>query len=458
MAIWDSLLPDVQGFLRIHRPGYSKFLEELKAAVNRVRHRPECSHLIYATYSREDKQRGEAFKEDWKIAKKLYEWRQSRPDARIQEIHDIIGMTIVVNFPSDRDALAAFLIKPDALPGFVVSGKEDKRDRGYHAVHLRVSGRSRAQFPVESAEVQIKTMLHDGWGAKTHDLTYKPQGEIDRNLHRHMEILGDVLQHLDDQSELIKDAIRQRWNTDVKQREIARDRLFLSLINRTDVAHASELEALAKEIHDNKSLLATMDFSNPTMTTLVDKIDGLKALSGPGRDICRLYTLFASIRATTDMLGTALNAIDEWQAAVAGEPRQQVIATNFRALTYYAVGSLESAVLAAREALNAAIDAGMDTGVALAKSNLAYFLSELVFSLPVRDEALAKEALALSKEAFAAANPAVSMSAHDTRGAVLIALGTTEGQIRAGMELCQAARDEINRSEKERHGGIFSPP
>jgi tetratricopeptide (TPR) repeat protein len=308
-------------------------------------------------------------------------------------------------------------------------------------VHLTLRGRSTAEFPVEKAEVQIKTMLHDGWGAKTHDLTYKPEGEIEQSLHRHMEILGDVLQNLDDQSELIKDAIKERWNADRKQRELARDSLFLSLINRTGVPHAAELEVLAKEIYNRKSELGTMEFNDPVMISLVDKIDDLKARLGSGRDICRLYTLFASLRAAPDMLGTALNAIDVWQGSTTSEPLQQVGAANFRALTYYAVGMLDKAVQASRAALEIAGKAALPAAVIQTKSNLAYFLSELTFALPNRDSAMAGEARALSLEALQSVDPPPPLSAQDTRGAVLIALGENETEIREGLELCREARD-----------------
>jgi hypothetical protein len=61
-------------------------------------------------------------------------------------------------------------------------------------------------------------MLHDVWGAKTHDLTYKPEAEFDSKLDKHMNILGDVLRLLDDQSEILKELIHDQWNFDKKER------------------------------------------------------------------------------------------------------------------------------------------------------------------------------------------------------------------------------------------------
>jgi ppGpp synthetase/RelA/SpoT-type nucleotidyltranferase len=449
MAEWDILLPEVKAYLNRHGDGYRLFLERVASELNWIRHKPECSRLIYSIYSRSDKQRGDSLKKDWKIAKKLYEWRLKHPSAKISDIHDIIGFTIVVNFPSDRETLAGHIINNANVKHFEVYKQADRRERGYHAVHLLVRAKNAIEFPVEKAELQIKTMLHDGWGAKTHDLTYKPHGDIDQALRRHIEILGDVLQHLDDQSELIKDAIQERWYADRRQRDLARESLFRMLMTSGNATHGEDLRDLAQEISDNRIQLASLDIGDPRLATLGSRLDQLKNQLGPGPDISRLYTFLASIRTAPDMLRLALNSIDEWRDARKGDPRQLVRVAIFRSLTYYAVGQLEDAVGSSREALTEALASNMTDVVVQAKSNLAYFLSELAYQLPDRDTALVADAMALSEEALHDAPETLIASARDTRGAVLITLGTTEADVRLGLELCINAKADASPQRKQ---------
>ncbi|HEY1930521.1 MAG TPA: RelA/SpoT domain-containing protein [Acetobacteraceae bacterium] len=439
MAEWDALLPEVKAYMDTHRDGYQRFLDRLIEDTNRIRHGLECSPLIYSIYSRREKQRGDPFKKDEKIAKKLYEWRDKTPDARLQDIHDIIGITIVVNFPSDRDRVADYIASDRSGQCFEVYKQHLRKDKGYYAMHLLVRPKNALQFPVQRAEIQIKTMLHDGWGAKTHDLTYKPQGEIDRILDRHMQILGDVLQHLDDQSELIKMAIQDRWQADRRRRYAAREQLFWSLTNSSNAAHAQDLRELAQAIKDERDELAILDLGDPRFMALADRLRKLAEKLGAGPDVSRLYTYLASIRAASDdVTAFALNAIDEWQNVTIGDARAQARVEMFRSLTYYAVGQLEKAVISSRRALLAAASA--PDVVPQAKSNLAYFLAELLYDAAEKDAALVDEALRLSDEALREASATALPSAKDTRGAVLIALGATEHDVRTGLQLCLEAK------------------
>jgi ppGpp synthetase/RelA/SpoT-type nucleotidyltranferase len=386
-------------------------------------------------------------KKDWKIAQKLSALRKKKPDAQCIEIHDIVGLTIVVNFPSDRTDVAEYLKRADMLNAFKVIEDEVKEEHGYHAIHLKVQGAT-LKNGMYFGEIQIKTMLHDGWGAKTHDLTYKPEGKIEEALKNHMRILGDVLRQLDDQSELIKDAIKDRWNVDRKRRELARHNLFRVVLKSTGASYDGELIALAKDIDAQRNSLSIANVEDAKMKEIHSRVESIIKQAGYGRDTCRLLTFLASTRADNDLYPRTVQAIDNWIGAAASRDKdEQLAARIFRPIAQYALGEFREAVASAREALKFCEENSLSEGALRAKANLAYFLSELAFGLVERDDKLIAEAMKLSEEALAEATPEYKTQVMDTRGSVLIACGGTESDVREGLKLCQeafakAAKDE----------------
>ena len=81
--------------------------------------------------------------------------------------------------------------------------------QGYFACHYNLrSSDYTTHTPI--CEVQIKTVLHDGWGAKTHDLTYKSSMDLDPSLVEGFELLGDTLAKIDQQSDLLRKSLENR--------------------------------------------------------------------------------------------------------------------------------------------------------------------------------------------------------------------------------------------------------
>jgi ppGpp synthetase/RelA/SpoT-type nucleotidyltranferase len=78
--------------------------------------------------------------------------------------------------------------------------------RGYHYA-LQLAGAlldSNDDLASLRCEVQIKTMLEEAWDAKTHELSYRREEDIDPDLLLRMKQLSDALQLLDQQSEAVK--------------------------------------------------------------------------------------------------------------------------------------------------------------------------------------------------------------------------------------------------------------
>jgi ppGpp synthetase/RelA/SpoT-type nucleotidyltranferase len=182
---------DVNEFLQLNRRKYEHLLTSLVHTLERKLDTFDALGRIYRIYSRSDKQSGEIFKDAWKIMYKVNKERSKNPDFRIHEVGDIIGLTVVVPYPSDIDFVRHCIdeaIERDEFLSFLNSNEqgttvygEKKDDRGYHAYHYQL-GINLSEYENARCELQIKTLLHDAWGAKTHDLTYKPAGEVDERL------------------------------------------------------------------------------------------------------------------------------------------------------------------------------------------------------------------------------------------------------------------------------------
>jgi ppGpp synthetase/RelA/SpoT-type nucleotidyltranferase len=220
-----SMLEEIKEFLSREGQHYREFLDRVRAACEDAE-RQIGSGIIRTIYTRADKQGGLVFKTPEKIARALAAERVRNPRASPRVIEDIIGLTVVVHYPDEIPYVARTIVAN--LDEVIVKKDELKKQHGYYGHHTIFRSQSISTIGLY-CEVQIKTMLHDAWGNKTHDLNYKPQGRMDDRLGRMMQGFGDALQSIEEQSELLRDLIRERWLVERPQREAVRQRLFETL-------------------------------------------------------------------------------------------------------------------------------------------------------------------------------------------------------------------------------------
>ncbi|MHC4342640.1 MAG: RelA/SpoT domain-containing protein, partial [Planctomycetota bacterium] len=161
-------------FLAINSGKYEALTASLYELFDRIFDTLDAEGRIYRIYSRSDKQRGKIFKDAWKIQYKINKARRKNNSLKIEEIGDIIGMTIVVPYPSDQTFVRE-IIDSNIDDGKILSftktkrgGKEvhgePKGERGYHAHHYEL-GLPHPDVQDARCEVQVKTLLHDAWAA-----------------------------------------------------------------------------------------------------------------------------------------------------------------------------------------------------------------------------------------------------------------------------------------------------
>lgn len=446
MPVNSAALQEVSAFVDARRGDYRQLLDAVQRELVQFKDRIEYRDAIYRIYSRADKQvGGDPLKSKEKIAEKLSRWREETPAAKPQDIHDIIGITVVVYFESQRDRVADALLQKDALPGLNIFDRDLKKEDGYYAVHMKVSGKAPAFWGLKG-EVQVKTLLHDGWAAKTHDLTYKPQIELSKDINVHMEILGDAVQLVEQQSDIIRGLIDRAINREKKRRRAAQERFMFFMTEPSAPEYDPRAAELAQNMANDLEQLRLCRQTDPCLTQHFEAWKSYVADNGVGRPACRLITFLASVREAQDLTNIALGTIDEW-IALSKDPVGKQGSLIFRSVANYLFGNFEKAAAEAADALSYSKNNSLN--LQIAAGNRAYMLTEYYLQ---KQHKLDKHQLSeirdelqdLVRQIEVMANDASSI---DTRGMVAIALGATEEEIRAGLKLCQLALEMIPETE-----------
>jgi len=463
--VYSEQLAEVQKYLgnANRRRLYEEFQDVVKREILRNLDTPRHFSLVSEIFSRSDRSPDAPIKTDQKIALKLYKWsrgldKKDRPKAT--EIHDIGGVTVVCNYPSDTDQISILFKSSFNSPYFSFS-KVDFRDpaktNGYRAYHAVASGRG--NYNGITCEVQIKTSLTMSWGAKTHDLTYKPMGEIDKRLNLYMEKLSNVALILDEQSEILKSLIFDAWEMDEERRDTARRQLISGISTSDD----SKVAKIASFISDNTMELSVSSLSDPLHDEALEKIRGCCSDPGPSKDLCRAVVLYALCRKFGDRNDWAIEQIDDWYDEIEGDSGEENGVLAFRSVACMALGEYEEAIETGREIVKRAKRLGEEERLVIAKANLAYFLSEAYFhrafdeasgggeritkgSDDCRDEALE---IVRNLNLDIIMDAAKKFRTLDTKGGVMITCSEWESDIRLGLEKCEDARKQSIGSEWE---------
>ena len=469
--VYSEQLAEVQKYLgnANRRRLYEDFQDVVKREILRNLDTPRHFSLVSEIFSRSDRSPEAPIKTDQKIALKLYKWsrgleKKDRPKAA--EIHDIGGVTVVCNYPSDTDQVAE-LFRSSFDSSYFSFTKVDFRDpartNGYRAYHAVASGLG--NYNGITCEVQIKTSLTMSWGAKTHDLTYKPMGEIDKRLNLYMEKLSNVALILDEQSEILKSLIFDAWEMDEERRNTARRQLISGIATSEDPGAAE----IANFVSDNSVELSVSSLSDPLHDEALEKIRDCCSDPGPSKDLCRVVVLYALCRKFGDRNDWAIEIIDDWYERIEGDEGEEYGVLAFRSVACMALGEYEEAIETGREIVRRAENLGEKERLVIAKANLAYFLSEAYFhrafdessgggeritkgSDDCRDEALD---IAQKLDIDKIADIAKKFRTLDTKGGVMITCSESENDIRAGLDICEDARKQSIGSDWEEAAKSF---
>lgn len=215
--------------------------------------------------------------------------RAQKPEEQpygLNDIDDLVGAKILCPYPSDVKAVLDWLftqrtykVKPFERQA-QKEMEEKERDRGYRGYNFTLIPTG-MEIPENRFELQVKTLTEEAWDAKTHGVSYKPTSEIDPQLLEHMRLLSKALVVIDEQSEVLKNQIKQ-------------EEAELELDQRAAVS--IWLSALAAE-HTKRRLKELgfpedpSRFQKKDALRICKKIEKLEKQEGLSAFLCRCYAL-----------------------------------------------------------------------------------------------------------------------------------------------------------------------
>jgi ppGpp synthetase/RelA/SpoT-type nucleotidyltranferase len=446
MTTSSELQNEVTSYLGRWRPMYEAFLENILLETVKFRERAENFDRLYRIYTRSDKQRGGGkLKSIPRIAEKLERWRAEKPTCGIKEIHDIVGLTVVTYYSSDIEDISK-RFQAWKNPVFKVAKFEDKSARGYFARHFHL----RSLNPTHDgilAELQLKSLLHDGWAAKVHDLTYNPSVRVGPPVQTMIETLGSTLENIERMSGELRDLTNKHIEADRSRRDMAVTTLMFEFTQDQKREHDSEIAALANKLLKAKEKILDCDANSPQLVAFTSRWKKIVAKMGYCRETCRFIILLASIRHDNDFDELALDAVEQWVRG-STDIKQKARATSFLALSNYILGYIDAAIENGRNDVKLKVQA--KSPAALARINLAYYLAEKIFVSPpkAKNAQILKEIKMLLKELpRRAENVQLSASFKDSEGAIKIMTAKRPEEVYAGLQLCDKARKLVAKTK-----------
>ncbi len=445
----------VDEYLLRYKEDYLDLLRRVTESVAELRKTHGAA--ITSAYPRPDSGFG-PFKESVKIAAKLRKKGGVGAGARdLTELGDVVGYTVVVQYPDEREPLFTALGIELARHEVTVGELEKHENKGGYFAHHAICER-RYGSDVLKCEVQIKTMLHDAWSKKMHDLTYKPAGRLDRRLAALMEAGSVTLESVEQQSQLIRDMIKANWEAEGEARREAREQLFGQMLaTRVRVAagrpEAGAIIALHEELEGAGS--AKESISDRKYEELTEKV---AKLCGRGSEAYSwiLHAHLASLRPDARQVRKCIVEVDAlFEAAPALLAAGAIDIRDLigAPLVFYVMGELALSVEYFDKLLeNPRLELPTET-VAKIRFNRLNPLVELEYHFPTDDHGqrtdLQEEVTRCLDDPELAKNPDIDASLADLRGLARITFATTTDEVREGIRQCEGATEFAVESEKE---------
>lgn len=400
---------DVRAFVDRNRTKFQDMLRTTRDLLEDLRRSDPALRSIYKIYGRGDGAGGDDLKSARKIRLKFNEYNVGRgaTEASLFDTPDIVGLTVVVPYPSGISVVAAALDavidagelvakdfgRGDADTGIVTRHGRALGSKGYLACHynVRLPGAG-DQRPI--CEIQIKTLLHDAWGAKTHDLTYKPAGRIGEELLVSFDLLGANLANLDRQSDALRHSIVRAAEVRERKRRVVQIAI-LSQIARGSVEAVSDAKARP---HLDAALLKIIAMdgetdektARPVLNQLLTIFNDGAGVPGSGVAASTLLSLMAATTRRGVYYEQALETLDAREAAETDAIARLMVKQDAM-LAPFAAGDVPEAIDVGEDILRE-LDKLLSSGAAVGdqkrldrmrlhvSSNLAYFHADLIGS------------------------------------------------------------------------------
>ncbi|MEQ1812144.1 MAG: hypothetical protein ABL889_19610 [Terricaulis sp.] len=429
----------VRKFVLEQGPHYISLLESVKTACIAAENEFGKA-VVLRVYSRSAKQGGEELKSFRKIYSACV-----RPisSAQLKKIDDIIGVTIVVQYTDQIERVLAFVADRLTTQNIRQDGKLKPHTETYFATHARFISHSVAHRGLR-CEVQCKTMLHDAWSAKMHDLTYKPQGNLDERIKALIESNSAALQHLEKQSEIIRDVILSRQSLEKRPFQASLEALYkglLAAIEEQRGGFPKELESIRDKLEEQSEHLQRCPIDDQALHSISEEIASACENDALLRFAWLLAVRLAGFRTGAtysrfleDQVERVWVHIEDWVAAKQFTERE----LGAIPLGFYCINAVAYAekILALADSLKLS-----PTRRQYMRFNKATWLTEQECVQPTKAHVKAAteaEVRRLMAEVLADAPPDDD-AIMDTEGLIDIVFGKTKEDVRRGIKKCNDA-------------------
>ncbi len=221
--------------------------------------------------------------------------RKSDSYASIYDIRDILGFRVISYFSSDVDRAAEIIAKHFRVDMDKSKDKReliDARSFGYLSLHYICS------LPEEYGElsdlwfeIQIKTILQHSWAEIEHDLGYKAEIEVPREIRRSFSKAASLLETTDD----IFSDIQRRLNeyTARVKREMANESLDELYFDRLTLTEFTAHNASYRKLLDEIAAITNANITEGVIDNILIQIDflGINTLGDMSRLIEKEHDL-----------------------------------------------------------------------------------------------------------------------------------------------------------------------
>jgi ppGpp synthetase/RelA/SpoT-type nucleotidyltranferase len=445
-AMMGDVRREISKTIAILRPAFDDFHAEVLRELSSFRHEPQNRDIVYRLYSRSDKQRGgDAIKGIDAIFRKLEKWREDGGKWDVVDVHDIVAWTIVTYFRSEIDPLIERLRKPGVFTCFKLGAVRETSRNGYYAYHIELEGTGRFKVRRLKGELQIKSLLSDGWATRTRNLSYRTNTRIDPAIESMISSIGDMIQNLERQSDNLRDLITRNEQLEKERRNSAIKTLTYALIKAEQPEHGEPYARLAKAVYGEPETVCESRPEGKDFISIVEKWRRLTKKGGHSLSSSRFIVFLAVLRTPRDIDDIAIQAVETWISRA--ENGEYIRALAFRAWAYWALDDIDGAVGAAEEWLRhvqAAEFESADEQASRLRSAIlenAYYRAERVFANPSTSDSEVERGYirTLLNDAPLAPSERQRMVDQDTLGAILIMIAENARELSEGKRLCDAA-------------------
>lgn len=153
------------------------------------------------------------------------------------EITDFAGVRVVYLYKSERTAIEEIIEKSFHVIEKVNKVEEQENDKfGYGALHYLVklndtsSGARYDGLKKLVCEIQVKTILQDAWALVAHNMSYKKESDVPKELIRKLNSLSGLFETADDYFDFIR-ADRDAYLRSIEKKVIKRQQIIAEELN-----------------------------------------------------------------------------------------------------------------------------------------------------------------------------------------------------------------------------------